>query len=478
MLRIHNSLTRTHETFTPIVPGKVGIYVCGMTVYDYAHVGHARVMVVFDIVARYLRARGFDVRYVRNITDIDDKIIRRAAERGEDVGSLTERFIDAMHDDERALGVLPPDEEPRATTHIAEIVAMIEALLKSGYAYAASNGDVYYRVRKFANYGALSAKSIDDLQVGARVEVGEAKEDPLDFVLWKAAKAGEPQWPSPWGAGRPGWHIECSAMATHCLGASFDIHGGGMDLKFPHHDNEIAQSEGATGRKFVNYWVHVGFVRVNEEKMSKSLGNFFTVREVLAKFAPEVLRYFILASHYRSPLDYSDANLKAAKSALDGIYLALRGLDPSATPGNAEHEAGFHAAMEDDFNTPKAFAAFSTLVTEINKAKAAGNMNLAAGLARTLKDLGGVLGLFQRNPEEWFRGDVAAADGLLLSDSASVQVIRGSQMPSEEVDKLVAERLQARKVKNFGEADRIRDQLQAAGIVLEDGPSGTTWRRS
>ena len=466
MLQIYNSLTRTHETFTPIKPGKIGMYVCGMTVYDHAHVGHARVMIVFDVVVRYLRSRGFDVRYVRNITDIDDKIIRRANERGEDINGLTARVIDAMHEDERALGMLPPDEEPRATTHIAEIVAMIESLIKGGYAYAATNGDVYYRVRKFPSYGALSAKSIDDLQVGARVEIGEAKEDPLDFVLWKAAKAGEPNWPSPWGPGRPGWHIECSAMSTHCLGESFDIHGGGMDLKFPHHENEIAQSEAATGHKFVNYWMHVGFVRINEEKMSKSLGNFFTVREVLAKFAPEVLRYFILASHYRSPLDYSDANLKAAKSALDGIYLALRGLNSGDAPGDAEHEARFHAAMDDDFNTPKAFAEIAALTTEINRAKAAGELTRAASLARTLRDFGRVLGLFQVDPEAYFKD----AGGTVDEES--------SGMSSADVERLIDQRNTARKAKDFAQADRVRDQLQAAGIILEDGPGGTTWRRS
>ena len=467
MLQIYNSLTRTLETFTPIAPGKVGMYVCGMTVYDHAHVGHARVMIVFDVVARYLRSRGFDVRYVRNITDIDDKIIRRASERGEDIGGLTARVIDAMHQDERALGILPPDEEPRATTHIAEIVRMIESLVKRGYAYAATNGDVYYRVRKFPSYGALSAKTLDDLQAGARVEIGEAKDDPLDFVLWKSAKPGEPSWPSPWGPGRPGWHIECSAMSMRCLGDSFDIHGGGMDLKFPHHENEIAQSEAATGHKFVNYWMHVGFVRINEEKMSKSLGNFFTVREVLPKLrSPEVLRYFILGSHYRSPLDYSDANLRAADSALNGIYLALRGLDPSVEPAGESYEARFHAAMEDDFNTPKAFAELAGLATEINRAKSAGELARAASLARTLRDFGRVLGLFQADPETYFKGAGGTVDETSIG------------MSSADVERLIEQRNAARKAKDFAQADRVRDQLQAAGIILEDGPSGTTWRRS
>jgi cysteinyl-tRNA synthetase len=466
MLHIYNSLTRRLEPFEPLQPGKVRMYVCGVTPYDHAHVGHARsVMIVFDVVARYLRARGYDVTYVRNITDIDDKIIKRAAESGENIDALTQRFVDELHDEERVLGVLPPDAEPRATRHIGEIIAMIERLERRGYTYRVSSGDVYYRVRKFASYGALSGKSIDDLLAGARVEVNLEKEDPLDFALWKAAKPGEPSWPSPWGPGRPGWHIECSAMSMTCLGDSFDIHGGGMDLRFPHHENEIAQSEGATGHPFVKYWMHVGFVRVNQEKMSKSLGNFFTVREVLAKFAPEVLRYFILASHYRSPLDYSDANLRAAKSALEGVYLALRGLDPSVEPAGEDYEARFHAAMEDDFNTPKAFAEFARLVTDINRAKAAGDREHAAALASRLRPLGGILGLFQDDPEVFLQGTGAAAE-------------TSTVLSPTDVEALIAKRNAARKAKNFAEADRVRDELQAAGIILEDGPSGTTWRRS
>ncbi len=468
MLYIHNTLTRRDEPFTPIEPGKVRMYVCGMTVYDYTHLGHARVMIVFDVVARYLRARGYDVHYVRNITDIDDKIIRRAAERGEELRALTDRFIAAMHEDERALGILPPNGEPRATLHIDEIVAMIETLVRGGYAYHAANGDVYYRVRKFPSYGALSGKSIDDLEAGARVEVGEAKEDPLDFVLWKAAKPGEPSWPSPWGAGRPGWHIECSAMSTACLGEQFDIHGGGMDLTFPHHENEIAQSEAATGRKFVNYWIHVGFVRVNHEKMSKSLGNFFTVREVLAKFPAEVVRYFILASHYRSPLDYSDENLRTAKRALDGYYLALRGLQ--ALPEGKEGEefvARFHAAMEDNFNTPKAFAELSALATEINRAKTAGQTQTAQRLAAVLRQLGGILGLFQADADEYLRG----ADGARATTPAG-------RYGDQDIDRLVARRMEARRQRNWAESDRIRDELKDAGIILEDNATGTTWRRA
>jgi cysteinyl-tRNA synthetase len=460
------------------------MYVCGMTVYDYCHLGHARVMMVFDMVARYLRARGHEVRYVRNITDIDDKIIKRAAENGEEIGALTARFIQAMHEDAAALGVAPPDAEPRATAHIAQIRDVIAKLIERGYAYRAKNGDVYYRVRKFDNYGALSGKSVDDLRSGARVAIGEEKEDPLDFVLWKAAKPGEPQWESPWGPGRPGWHIECSAMATSCLGNHFDIHGGGMDLKFPHHENEIAQSEGATGEKFVNTWVHVGFVRVNQEKMSKSLGNFFTVREVLAKFPPEVVRYFILASHYRSPLDYSDDNLRAAKSALDGFYIALRGLTLAGDSEGDEFEAGFHGAMEDDFNTPKAFAELFALVTEINRAKAAGDTARATRLAATLRRLGAILGLFQQDPEKWLRGDTEAPPGVItrvLRDETEVTdgLIREvTTITAEEVEKLIAQRTDARKQKNFADSDRIRDELSRAGVILEDGPGGTTWRRS
>lgn len=469
MLSIYNSLTRREETFTPLQAGKVRMYVCGMTVYDYSHIGHARVMIVFDVVARYLRARGYDVTYVRNITDIDDKIIKRAAERGEDINALTARFIDAMHEDERALGVLPPDTEPRATTHIEEIVAMVQRLVQRGYAYAASNGDVYYRVRKFASYGSLSGKPIDELQVGARVEVGEAKEDPLDFVLWKTAKPGEPSWSSPWGPGRPGWHIECSAMSTACLGDHFDIHGGGMDLTFPHHENEIAQSEGATGHKFVNYWMHVGFVRVNQEKMSKSLNNFFTVRDVLTTFPPEVVRYFILNSHYRSPLDYSDENLRAAKKALDGYYLALRGVPKAAMASEGEaHVTRFHQAMEQDFNTPKAFAELAALAGDINRAKAAGQQSKASALAAALRQIGEVLGLFQADPDEHLKHAGEVSGGTAGATGYSDQ----------QIEQLIARRLDARRQKNWAESDRIRDELKQAGVILEDGSQGTTWRRA
>jgi cysteinyl-tRNA synthetase len=466
MLQIYNSLTKKKEPFTPMVPGKVRMYVCGMTVYDYCHLGHARVMVVFDMVVRYLRARGLEVTYIRNITDIDDKIIKRAAENNEDIDALTTRFIRAMNEDAAALGVLPPDAEPRATAHMPQILGMIGRLVERDFAYRAKNRDVYYHVRKFAPYGALSGKTLDELKIGARVEVGEDKDDPLDFVLWKAAKPGEPQWDSPWGPGRPGWHIECSAMSTACLGNHFDIHGGGMDLKFPHHENEIAQSEAATGEKFVNTWMHVGFVRLNEEKMSKSLGNFFTVREVLKKFDPEVVRYFILGSHYRSPLDYSDDNLQGAKTALTRLYLALEDLPPAAeNQAAASYDEKFHAAMDDDFNTPGALAVLFELARDINKlreesapAKAGGSAE-AASLGATLRRLGGVLGLLQREPRAFLRGGTAGG----LSDA--------------QIEALIARRAEARRNKNWAESDRIRDELKAQGVILEDKAGQTTWRR-
>jgi len=457
MLHIYNSLTRKKDPFTPITPGKVRLYVCGMTVYDFCHLGHARVMVVFDMVVRYLRARGFDVTYIRNITDIDDKIIKRAQENGEDIGALTARFIQAMNQDATTLGVLPPDAEPRATVHMPQILDMIGKLVERGFAYQAGNDDVYYHVRKFALYGALSGKTLDELKIGARVEVGEEKDDPLDFVLWKAAKPGEPQWDSPWGAGRPGWHIECSAMSTACLGDHFDIHGGGMDLKFPHHENEIAQSEAVTGKKFVNTWMHVGFVRLNEEKMSKSLGNFFTVREVLKKFDPEVVRYFILGSHYRSPLDYSDENLQGAKAALTRLYLALK--DLPAVVGTTAHDERFHAAMDDDFNTPGALAVLFELARDINKLREEGKLTAAAPLGADLRRLGGILGLLQREPQAFLRG--GAADGLT----------------DDQIEALIARRTAARQNRNWAESDRIRDELKAQGIILEDTAGQTTWRR-
>jgi len=467
VIHIYNSLTRKKEPFTPITPGKVRMYVCGMTVYDYCHVGHARVMVAFDMVTRYLRTRGLEVTYIRNITDIDDKIINRANENHEEFGALTQRFIQAMNEDADALGVLRPDDEPRATVYLAQILDMITALVERGYAYRARNGDVYYRVRKFAAYGRLSGKSLDELQVGARVEIGEEKEDPLDFALWKAAKPGEPSWDSPWGAGRPGWHIECSAMSTACLGRHFDIHGGGMDLKFPHHENEIAQSEGASGEQFVNTWMHVGFVRVNEEKMSKSLGNFFTVREVLKQFDPEVVRFFILASHYRSPLDYSDASLTQAKQALTTLYTALRGLD---MPDYSAAETGgflqgifatrFFEAMDDDFNSAGALAALFDLAHELNRTHTEDRL-AALRLAWLLRHLGGVLGLLQRDPEEYLKTGVVGA------------------LSVEEIEALVQRRIKARENKDWAESDRLRDELSEHGVILEDVAGGQTiWRRA
>jgi len=460
MLKIYNDLTRQKEEFRPIQPGKVSMYVCGMTVYDLCHLGHARVMVVFDVVYRYLKARGFDVTYIRNITDIDDKIINRANDNGEPFHQLTERFIAAMHEDAAALAILPPDAEPKATDHIGEIVAMIERLIARGHAYAVDNGDVYYSVRSFPEYGKLSGKSIEDLLAGARVETGEIKRDPLDFALWKAAKPGEPAWDSPWGQGRPGWHIECSAMSTKALGDTFDIHGGGADLTFPHHENEIAQSEGATGHTFVNYWMHNGFVRINEEKMSKSLGNFFTVREVLARYPAEAVRYFILTSQYRSPLNYDEDHLDNARGALNRFYTALRGL-PDAEPAGAEaYVARFNAAMDDDFNTPEALAVLFDLVREINTVRKEDEAK-AAALGAELRRLGGILGILQLDAEAWLRGGETAEGG--LSD--------------DHIDALIAQRAQAKTDRNWAEADRIRDELKEQGIVLEDGAGGTTWRR-
>jgi len=461
MLKIYNTLTRKKELFKPRVEGKVGMYVCGMTVYDYCHIGHARVMVVFDTVARYFRYLGYDLTYVRNITDIDDKIIQRANENGEAFTELTERFIEAMHEDERALSVLPPDIEPKATQSIPDIIAMIEALIANGLAYVGSNGDVFYAVTKFKNYGQLSGKNLDDLQAGERVDVDLAKHNPLDFVLWKMAKANEPAWQSPWGLGRPGWHIECSAMSTCCLGNHFDIHGGGMDLQFPHHENEIAQSEGATGEKFVNLWMHNGFVRINEEKMSKSLGNFFTVREVLKQYKPEIIRFFILSSHYRSPLNYSDEQLNDAGAALKRLYTALRGCGGLDAAIDANYKARFEQAMDDDFNTPVAVSVLFDLARELNRAKEA-NQEKIHSLTATLKYLGGLLGLLQDDPENFLKSGVV--DSAELTDAFIEQQIQA--------------RLDAKKAKNWALADQIRDELKEQGVILEDAPNGaTSWRR-
>ena len=461
MLKIYNTLTRKKEIFKPRVEGKVGLYVCGMTVYDYCHVGHARVMVVFDTVARYFRHSGYELTYVRNITDIDDKIIQRAYEQNVTLTELTERFIDAMHEDERALSVLPPDIEPKATQSIPDIIAMIEILYAKDLAYVGNNGDVFYAVTKFENYGQLSGKNLDDLQAGERVDVDLAKRNPLDFVLWKMAKANEPAWPSPWGLGRPGWHIECSAMSTCCLGNSFDIHGGGMDLQFPHHENEIAQSEGATGEKFVNLWMHNGFVRINEEKMSKSLGNFFTVREVLKQYQPEIIRFFILSSHYRSPLNYSDEQLNDARLALTRFYTALRGCDGQNADIDIDYKARFEAAMDDDFNTPVALSVLFDLARELNIAKEAKSAKIQ-NLVVTLRFLGSLLGIVQGDADDFLKNGVVDCDVINV----------------ELIEQKIQARLEAKKEKNWSLADKIRDDLKGLGVILEDMPDGLcTWRR-
>jgi cysteinyl-tRNA synthetase len=453
MLRLYNTLTRSKHDFVPIEPGKVGMYVCGMTVYDYCHLGHARVMVVFDIVKRWLEASGYRVTYVRNITDIDDKIIKRAAENSEPIESLTARFIRAMDEDADALGIGKPDCEPRATANVPAMLALIEELVQKGLAYQAPNGDVYYSVRDFPGYGKLSGKSLDELRAGERVEIEPNKRDPLDFALWKAAKAGEPAWNSPWGKGRPGWHIECSAMSERYLGDHFDIHGGGQDLQFPHHENEIAQSEGAHGHTFVNYWMHNGFVRVDNEKMSKSLGNFFTVREVLARYDAEVVRFFIVRAHYRSPLNYSDHHLEDAKQALFRLYTALKGFEaPSSIDWSNPFAVRFRDAMNDDFNTPDAVAVLFDLANELNRTRSAGASSLLRGLAA-------ILGLLGKDAETFLRGALP------------------SGWTTGAIEQHIAARADAKKAKNFAEADRLRDELLAAGIVLEDSPQGTTWRR-
>ena len=456
MLKIHNSLTREKQPFTPIESGKVRMYVCGMTVYDFCHLGHARVMVVFDMVYRWLKASGYDVTYVRNITDIDDKIIKRAHEHGETILQLTDRFIAAMHEDADALGVLRPDHEPRATDFVPQMLDLIGKLEDRGLAYLASDGDVNYAVRKFEGYGKLSGKSLDDLRAGERVEVDSAKQDPLDFVLWKHAKPGEPAWKSPWGDGRPGWHIECSAMSSHLLGKHFDIHGGGQDLQFPHHENEIAQSEGAHACRFVNYWMHNGFVRVDNEKMSKSLGNFFTIREVLKAYDAEVVRFFILRAHYRSPLNYSDAHLDDAKRSLDGLYFTLRDVPPAdvAIDWSNPFATRFREALNEDFDSHGAIAVLFDLAGEANRSR-------DPSLAGLLKALAGIIGLLERDPVAYLRGGAAAG---ALDEAA--------------IDQLIADRVAAKKDRNFAEADRIREALKAAGVILEDSAQGTTWRRA
>ena len=462
MLQIHNTLTRKKEEFKPLDAKNIRMYVCGMTVYDMCHIGHARVLVVFDVIYRYLcEVYGkAHVTYVRNITDIDDKIIARANENGEDFNALTGRFIDEMHHDSNALGILPPNQEPRATLYMDQIIDMVKTLVDKGFAYAADNGDVYYAVSKFENYGALSGKNIEDLRAGERVAVEDAKQDPLDFVLWKAAKPDEPSWDSPWGKGRPGWHIECSAMSTDCLGHNFDIHGGGMDLQFPHHENEIAQSEAATGEKFANVWMHNGFVRIDDEKMSKSLGNFFTIRDVTEKYDPEVLRYFILTSHYRSPLNYSDKQLDNAKSALTTLYTALRGVEIGTLESrDSEYHQRVRSAMDDDFNTAEVLPVLFDLSKEVNRFKDT-DLDKAKYFAALLKDIASMIGLLSQSPEEFLRG--GAGEGGLEADA---------------IEALIEQRNQARAAKDWAESDRIRDELKAQGIVLEDTGGVTSWRR-
>ena len=459
MLQIYNTMTQAKEIFCPIDEGKVRIYVCGLTVYDYTHLGHARMLVAFDVIVRYLRAKGLDVTYVRNITDIDDKILNRAVENNELFSDLTARFIESMHADEKSLNVLPPDQEPRATGHIDQIISMIEVLLKKEFAYRADNGDVYFSIQRFPDYGKLSKKKMDELLEGARIEVGELKIDPRDFVLWKSSPDDGVGWDSPWGYGRPGWHIECSAMSTSALGDSFDIHGGGTDLLFPHHENEIAQSECATGSKFANYWMHNGPLRVDSEKMSKSLGNFFTVREVLKKYDAEVVRHLLIASHYRSPINYSEQSLQQSAKALERFYIALQDLDllNAKTLVNSKFEKAFFSAMDDDFNTAEAFGVLFEIVTEINKQKGE-NSDLANQLGKLLVSLGGVLGVLQAVPDDFLRSD------------------QSIEIDEATIEQLIAEREKARLDKNWGRADEIRDQLLAMKVVVEDDVGGSSWR--
>lgn len=455
-LNIYNTLTRQKEEFKPLQAGKVGMYVCGMTVYDFCHMGHARVMVSFDVIVRYLRHCGYDVNYIRNITDIDDKIINRAVENNEPFNVLVDRMVGAMNEDFAKLNVLTPNSEPKATDHIEGIIAMVNTLIEKGFAYAASNGDVYYRVRKFDGYGKLSGKILEELESGARIEVTEEKEDPLDFVLWKSAKAGEPAWSSPWGEGRPGWHIECSVMSTCCLGNNFDIHGGGPDLKFPHHENEIAQSEAATGEHYANTWMHAGALRIDGEKMSKSLGNFFTIRDVLKEYDAEVIRFFLASVQYRSEINYSQAGLQDAQTKLDRLYNALKGCDLSVELDLSDADlsgfvAQFKAAMDDDFNTPKAIAVMFDLVSSINKAEGSEKDKLAS-LLKTFAD---VLGCLQTDPADYFQ--------------------QGVDVDEAYIQEMIEKRVQAKKDKDFSLADKIRNDLDAQGIELQDSREGTTW---
>jgi cysteinyl-tRNA synthetase len=459
MLQLHNTLSNSKVPFIPIEPGKIRLYVCGMTVYDYCHIGHARVMVSFDVITRYLRHAGYQVEYVRNITDVDDKIIKRAAQNGETCDELTNRFITAMHEDEMALSVLPPNQEPRATAHMPAIIEMVQTLIDKGYAYAASNGDVYYRVDQFENYGALTNRKLEDMRAGARVEVNDVKENPFDFVLWKAAKKDEVSWASPWGEGRPGWHIECSAMTKCCLGNHFDIHGGGPDLPFPHHENEIAQSEASNGETFVNYWLHAGAVRVNKEKMSKSLGNFFTIREVLAKYPAEIVRYLLTASHYRSQIDYAEDALVEAKSALDRLYTAMDQLDLCDVALDGPYLDRFNEAMDDDFNTREAISVLFEMAREVNRLKRDSDPQ-AGVLASQMRGLGNILGLLALSPSAYLKGEAGEGD-----------------LVDIDIDALVAQRHQAKIDRDFALSDQIRDQLKDAGVILEDSKEGTIWKR-
>ncbi|MEH8119986.1 cysteine--tRNA ligase [Aeromonas allosaccharophila] len=458
MLKIYNTLTRQKEEFKPIHPGKVGMYVCGVTIYDHCHIGHGRTFVAFDVVARYLRYAGYDLTYVRNITDVDDKIIKRAAETQVTCDELTERLIGDMHADFDALGMVRPDIEPRATQHIEEIIELVQSLLAKDHAYVADNGDVMFIVESYADYGKLSGQDLEQLQAGARVDVVDAKRNPLDFVLWKMSKPGEPTWESPWGPGRPGWHIECSAMNSKHLGNHFDIHGGGSDLQFPHHENEIAQSCCAHGGDYVNTWMHSGMVMVDKEKMSKSLGNFFTIRDVLAHYDAETVRYFLMSGHYRSQLNYSEDNLKQARAALERMYTALRDLPLAPAAGGDEQVARFKEAMDDDFNTPEAYSALFDLVREINRQKGE-DMAVAAALGARLRELGAVLGILQQDPEAFLKGDEA-------DDEVA------------EIERLITERNQARADKNWAAADAARNRLTEMGIVLEDSAGKTSWRRA
>ena len=458
MLKIYNSLTRQKEEFKPIHPGKVGMYVCGVTIYDLCHIGHGRTFVGFDVVVRYLRYLGYQVNFVRNITDVDDKIIKRAAENNESCEALTERLIGEMHADFDALNLQRPDIEPRATLHIAEIIALVQQLLDNGNAYVADNGDVLFSIDSYPEYGRLSGQDLEQLQAGARVSVEECKRNPMDFVLWKMSKPGEPTWASPWGPGRPGWHIECSAMNARHLGNHFDIHGGGSDLMFPHHENEIAQSCCAHHTAYVNTWMHTGMVMVDREKMSKSLGNFFTIRDVLKVYDAETVRYFLMSGHYRSQLNYSDENLNQGRAALERLYTALRGVEVVPAAGGEEFVARFRQAMDDDFNTPEAYSVLFELAREVNRLKGEGSA-LAAGLAGRLRELAGVLGLLGQDPEAFFQGNAGADDEVA------------------EIEALIKARNDARAAKDWPAADAARNRLNELGIVLEDGPQGTTWRR-